>query len=67
MFIGALHVLLDIALRIDNGCDAGIFIADQIRRVREAIEIELFDEHSYIRSNSAATPCPPPTHIVTTP
>jgi hypothetical protein len=39
------QVLIDVTLRIDNGCGRRCLVADEIRRVREAIEIELVKDH----------------------
>ena len=38
-------VLVDVALRIDDGGGVRRFVADEIRRVREAIQVELFQDH----------------------
>ena len=42
---GELEVLIDVALRIDDGGDAALLVADEIRRVGEAIEIKLMQDH----------------------
>ena len=39
------QVLPDIALRIDDRGDMRLLVTDQIRGMREAIEIELFQKH----------------------
>ena len=39
-------VLIDVALRIDDGRGAGRLVADEVRRVRQAIEIELMQDHA---------------------
>ena len=39
------QVLVDVALRIDDGRRPRLLVADQVRRVREAIQIELFQDH----------------------
>jgi hypothetical protein len=38
-------VLIDVALRIDNGGMAGLFVTDEVRGVGEAAEIELLEDH----------------------
>src|SRR5262249_21161101 len=43
--VGEGQVLIDVALRGDDGCGAGLLVADQVRRVREAIQIELVEDH----------------------
>jgi len=40
------QVLIDVTLRIDDGSGFRLLVANQIRRVREAIEIELVEDHS---------------------
>jgi hypothetical protein len=42
---GERQVLIDVALRVDDGRDMRLFVADQIRRVREAIQVELLQDH----------------------
>jgi len=39
------QIALDITLGIDDGGCAGLLVTDQVRSVREAIEIELLDDH----------------------
>ena len=39
------EVLIDVALRIDDRGDAGLLVADQVGRVRQALEIELLQDH----------------------
>src|SRR5580765_7353068 len=46
MLLGERQVLLNVALRIDHRGDAGGLVADQIRRVREAIQIKLVEDHA---------------------
>jgi hypothetical protein len=40
------QILRNVALRIDDGRDAGFFIADKVRSMGEAIEIELFEDQA---------------------
>jgi hypothetical protein len=40
-------VLIDVTLRIDNGSHARRLVADEVRRVREALQVELLEDHSY--------------------
>ena len=42
---GKRQVLIDVALRVDNRGRLRRFVADQVRRVRQAVEIELMQEH----------------------
>ena len=42
---GEREVLLDVALRIDDRRGLRLLVADQIGRVREAIQIELLEDH----------------------
>ena len=42
---GEREVLIDVALRIDDRRRVRLLVADQIRRVREAIQIELLEDH----------------------
>jgi hypothetical protein len=37
--------LLDVTLRIDDDGGLGLLVANQIRGVREAVEIELMQDH----------------------
>ena len=50
-------VLIDVPLRIHDGRDAGGLVADEIRRVREARQIELVQHH---QRGTAVRPVPPP-------
>src|SRR5688572_5470181 len=45
MAIRLIPVLLCVASWIDNDRRAGLLVADEIRRMRETIEIELFENH----------------------
>jgi hypothetical protein len=45
MLCGKRKILIDVPLRIDDCGDVCRFIADEIRRVGEAIQVELLDEH----------------------
>jgi hypothetical protein len=45
VFGGEVEVLIDVALRIDDRGSAGGFIADDVRSVRQAVQIELFENH----------------------
>ena len=45
---GEREVLVDVALRVDDRSDVRVFVADQIGRMRQAIEIELFQDHRFI-------------------
>ena len=42
---GEREVLIDVALGIDDRRDVRLLVADEVRRVRQAIEIELFENH----------------------
>jgi hypothetical protein len=42
VFAGEGQVLIDVPLRIDDGGCLRLLVADQIRGVRQAIEVELF-------------------------
>ena len=39
------QILLDITLRVDDDSNAGVFVGNNIGRVREAVQIELFQDH----------------------
>ena len=43
--VRVLEVLLDVALGVDHGRDAGGFVGDQVRGVREAAEVVLLEDH----------------------
>ena len=43
--VGERQILIDVALRIDDRRSARQFVANQIGRVREAIQIELMEDH----------------------
>jgi hypothetical protein len=47
--LGERDVLIHIPLRVDHRRRMRRFIADEIRGVRQAIEIELFQDHGLIR------------------
>jgi hypothetical protein len=42
---GRFNVEIDVSLRIDDDGDPAARIADEIRRVRQTPQIELFDDH----------------------
>jgi hypothetical protein len=39
------QILIDVALRIDHGGGCGLLVADEIRRVGKAMQIELVEDH----------------------
>ena len=39
------EILIDVALRIDDGCGVRAGVADEVRGVRQAIQIELLQDH----------------------
>ena len=43
--LGVTQVIGDIAARIDNDCATGGFVADQIRRVRQTLNVVLLKQH----------------------
>src|SRR5207248_4149129 len=45
---GEREVLVDVALRIDDGCDLRLLVGDEVRRVRKAVQIELLEDHTGI-------------------
>ena len=51
------EVLLDVALRIDDGGHAGVLVADEIRRVRETVQIELLEDHAAAPRGPAVVQC----------
>jgi len=59
---GERDVLFDVALGIDDARRAGLLVADDVRRVRQAIQIKLMKDHAlhlpliakYTRADSAA-------------
>ena len=53
MLRGKREVLIDVALWIDNSSDVRLLIADQIRRVRQALEIELLQDHRWCSPRDA--------------
>jgi hypothetical protein len=44
--LGVGHVLVDVALRVDDRGDACILIGDEVRRVGEAAELVLLQDHA---------------------
>jgi len=40
-------VLIDVALRIDDGRDTALHIGDEIRRVCQTVEIKLFEQQRH--------------------
>jgi hypothetical protein len=40
------QILIDVALRVDDGSNLRAFVADEIRRVRQAVQVELMQNHS---------------------
>src|SRR5208282_5015857 len=45
VFEGKIDVAIDVALRIDDGCGARFLVADDVRSMGKAIEIELLEDH----------------------
>ena len=45
MLGGKRQVLIDVTLRIDDRCRVRFLVANQVRRVREAIEVKLLQNH----------------------
>jgi hypothetical protein len=45
MLFGKRQVLIDVTLRVDDSGPPGQFVADEIRRMRETVEIELLEKH----------------------
>src|SRR5207249_2217921 len=43
--VGFLEVHIDVPPRIDDGRRARLLVTDEIRRLREAVEVELFENH----------------------
>jgi len=54
---GKRKILIDVPLRIDDCGDVCRFIADEIRRVGEAIQVELLDEHPPYDTPSPSIRC----------
>ena len=52
--LGVGQVLGDVALRVDNDCAAGGFVADQVRRVGQAVQVVLAEGSSSSSFCSAA-------------
>jgi hypothetical protein len=46
IFGGEIEIKIDVALGIDHGRDARGFISDEIGSVRQAIQIELLENHA---------------------
>ena len=46
--LGKRDIFVDVALRVDHHRLAGLFVSNQIRRVREATEIKLVQDHRFI-------------------
>ena len=42
------QVLIDVALRVDDRRAARLLVADDVRRVRETVQIELLEDHAGI-------------------
>ena len=45
VLLGEGQVLVDVALRVDDRGRPGRLVADEIRRVRQAVQIELLEDH----------------------
>ena len=43
--LGLLDVLVDVALGVDDGSDPGALVRDQVRRVGQAAEVVLLEDH----------------------
>ena len=56
MLGGEREVLIDVTLRVDDGRRARLLVADQIRGVREAIQIELLEDHRSVLACRARVP-----------
>jgi len=44
--------LLDVALGIDDGRRARLLVAHQVRGVRQAIQVELVEDHAFARKSA---------------
>jgi hypothetical protein len=44
VLVGQGQILIDVPLRIDNRRDAAAFVADEIRRVRQAVQVKLMED-----------------------
>jgi hypothetical protein len=44
------QVLIDVALRIDDGCQAARLVGNDVRGVSQAVQIELSQEHQFRRT-----------------
>ena len=54
---GVAHVLVDVAARVDDDGSAGGLVADQVRGLREAVEVVLGElHHATFRLRSSRTP-----------
>jgi hypothetical protein len=40
------QILVDVATRVDHDCPAGRLVADQIRRLRQTVEVVLREDHA---------------------
>ena len=45
MFFGGCKVRSDVSARVDDDRSASRFVADEVRRLREALEVVLFEDH----------------------
>ncbi len=50
------EILIDVALRIDDGSRAGAGVADEVRGVRQAIQIKLLQDHQVPPSRQFTAP-----------
>ena len=48
VLLGVGEVLLDVASRVDHDGLAGLLVADEVRRLREAVEVELREVHGLL-------------------
>jgi hypothetical protein len=49
---GKRDVLVRVALRINDGCRAGLLVSNNVRGVRQARQIELLEDHAELSSRS---------------
>jgi len=54
MLLGVLEVLPDITLRINDYSGLACFISDEIRGMREAPQIVLFEDHAWLLYGNTA-------------
>ncbi len=48
VLVGVVEILADVPARIDHHRSAGALVTDQVRRVRQALDVVLLENHAFL-------------------